>query len=220
MKILYGVGVGPGDPELLTLKAVRCIRDAQHIFIPRTKPDEPGMAETIIREYLHDKHVVTCHVPMGADNTERYHQIAYTIDATLNDSESGAFITLGDPLVYSTYIYTMHAVNTLGIETRTIPGISSFTAATSALGMPIAVKDEQVYLTDGHLDEAILHSVQTVCVLKPYRDKAATLEKLEKYGFQYTYITHCSLPQEAVLREKEAILHEHEYMGLIIAKKL
>ncbi len=219
MKILYGVGVGPGDPELLTLKAVRCIRAAQHIFVPRTTPDEPGLAESVVQEYLAEKHVVACHVPMGADNAERYIQIAQTIDATIHTGETGAFVTLGDPLVYSTYAYIMLEAQKLGIETPIIPGITSFTAAASALAMPIAIKDEHVYLVDGHVDEEILQRVHTVCVLKPRREVAETLGKLEKFEFRYTYIKHCSLPQETVLHDKEDILRDREYMSLIIAKK-
>lgn len=219
MKILYGVGVGPGDPELLTLKAVSCMREAQHIFVPRTRPEKPGLAEMAVQEYLHDKHVITFHFQMRADNAEQYAETAHTIDAAIKDGETGAFITLGDPLVYSTYIYVMYETQKLGIVTKTIPGIPSFTAAASAIGWPLAVKDEQVYVTDGDVDERILQQVHTVCILKPQQKKAEILETLEKQGFHYTCITRCSLPQEIVLHDKEAILQDREYMSLIIGKK-
>lgn len=218
MKTLYGVGVGPGDPELLTLKTVRCIREAQHIFVPRTRPEKPGLSEMAVQEYLHDKHVVTFHFQMGADNAKQYAETAYTIDAAMNDGETGVFITLGDPLVYSTSIYIMREAQKLGIVTKIIPGIPSFTAAASVIGRPFAVKDEQVYVTDGHIDEHILQRVQIVCILKPQRRKAEILKLLEKHRFDYTYITRCSLPQETVLRDKEAILQDREYMSLIIGK--
>ena len=122
---------------------------------------------------------VYAHIPMGADNAERYVRIAQLIDQTLHDDETGAFLTLGDPLVYSTYAYIMFEAQKYGIETRIIPGITSFTAAASALTMPMALKDESVYLADGHVDEDVLRRVQTVCVLKPRREKAETLEKFE-----------------------------------------
>lgn len=220
MKMLYGVGAGPGDPELLTLRAVRCLCEAQHIFVPRTLPDEPGLAETIVQEYLAGKHVISCHFPMGADNTERYVQTAKTIEAAILDGETGAFVTLGDPLVYSTYAYTMREAQKLGVEVRIVPGITSFTAAAAALAMPITVKNESVYLTDGQVEEDILARVHTACILKVRRHKADTLEKLEKHGFHYTYIRHCSLPQETILHDKEAILQDREYMSLLLARKV
>lgn len=203
MKILYGVGVGPGDPELLTLKAVRCIREAQHVFVPRTRPEKPGLAEMAVQEYLHDKHVITFHFQMRADNAEQYAETAHTIDAAMKDGETGAFITLGDPFVYSTYIYIMREAHKLGIVTKIIPGIPSFTAAAAALGQPIAVKGEHVYVTDGDVDERILQQVQTVCILKARRSTAQTLEMLEKHGFRYACISIAHSPMKSSCTTKK-----------------
>jgi precorrin-2 methylase len=110
-------------------------------------------------------------------------------------------------------------VRKLGIETQAIPGIPSFTAAAAAAGSPIALRDEHIYLTDGGVNESVLQNVHTVCILKPRRKIAETLETLEKYNFRYTYIKHCSLPQETILDKREAILQDHEYISLVIAKK-
>lgn len=219
MKTLYGVGVGPGDPELLTVKAARCLREAQHIFVPRTRPDEAGLAETIVQDYLAGKHVVACYFPMGADNAGRYIQIAQTFASVIQADEVGVFVTLGDPLLYSTYAYTLREAQKLGIAVKTIPGITALTAAAAALTIPIAIKDESVYITDGQLDDEILARVQTVCVFKARRNAADTLEKLEQHGFQYTCVKHCSLPQQAILSEKEAIVQDCEYLSVIFAKK-
>ena len=220
MKTLYGVGVGPGDPELVTLKAIRIIREADYIFVPRPKKDSEGMAETIVAEHLTGKQVVYLHLPMGADNSERYREIANEIDATLRDGESGAFITIGDPTVYSTFTYLMFAAQTLGIQTRIVPGIPSFAAASAALGEPLAIRDDSFYLADGSVDDEILRRVQTVCVLKPRKELSQTLDKLERHGFDYAYLKRCSLPNEEIIRDRDRIAQDRDYMTLLFARKM
>ena len=219
MKTLYGVGVGPGDPELITLKAIRVIREADCIFAPRPKKESEGMAETIVAKHLTGKQVVYLHLPMGADNSERYREIANEIDATLRDGESGAFITIGDPTVYSTFTYLMFAAQTLGIQTRIVPGIPSFAAASAALGEPLAIRDDSFYLADGSVDDEILRRVQTVCVLKPRKELAQTLDKLERHGFDYAYLKRCSLPEEEIIRDRDRIAQDRDYMTLLFARK-
>ncbi|GAK49866.1 uroporphyrin-III C/tetrapyrrole/corrin/porphyrin methyltransferase [Candidatus Moduliflexus flocculans] len=219
MKTLYGVGVGPGDPELVTLKAIRVIREADYIFVPRPKKESEGMAEAIVAEHLAGKQVVYLHLPMGADNSERYREIASEIDATLRDDENGAFITIGDPMVYSTFAYLMFAAQTLGIRTRIVPGIPSFVAASAALGEPLAIRDDSFYLADGSVDEEILRRVQTVCVLKPRKELAHTLDKFEQYGFDYAYLKRCSLPEEEIIRDRDRIAQDRDYMTLLFARK-
>ena len=219
MKTLYGVGVGPGDPELVTLKAIRVIREADCIFAPRPKKESEGMAETIVAKHLTGKQVVYLHLPMGADNSERYREIANEIDATLRDGESGAFITIGDPTVYSTFTYLMFAAQTLGIQTRIVPGIPSFAAASAALGEPLAIRDDSFYLADGSVDDEILRRVQTVCVLKPRKELAQTLDKLERHGFDYAYLKRCSLPEEEIIRDRDRIAQDRDYMTLLFARK-
>jgi len=219
MKTLYGVGVGPGDPELVTLKAIRVIREADCLFAPRPKAESEGMAEKIVAEHLWGKRVVYLHLPMGADNSERYQEIANEIDAMLRDGESGAFITIGDPTVYSTFTYLMFAAQALGIRTRIVPGIPSFAAASAALGEPLAIRDDSFYLADGSVDEEMLRRVQAVCVLKPRKELAQTLDKLERHGFDYAYLKRCSLPDEEIIRDRDRIAQDRDYMTLLFARK-
>lgn len=219
MKTLYGVGVGPGDPELLTVKAIKVIRDADYVFVPRSKPEEQGMAEAIVAEYLEEKTLVYLHFPMGPDNSERYKKTAEIIDETLKDGEIGAFITIGDPTIYSTFSYIMFEAQKLRINLAIVPGISTFNAAAAALRLPLTIKDESFYLADGHVDEEVLQRVQSVCVLKPRKENAETLKKFEKYGFEYSYIKRCSFPEQEVLRDRESIEQDRDYMTALFARK-
>lgn len=219
MKTLYGVGVGPGDPELLTVKAIKVIRSADYVFVPRSKPEEQGMAEAIVAEYLDGKKLVHLHFPMGPDNSELYRKTAEQIDETLQDGESGAFITIGDPAIYSTFSYVMSEAQKYRMNFVIVPGISTFNAAAAALHLPITVKDESFYLADGFVDEEVLQRVQSVCVLKPRKENAETLEKLEKHGFEYHYIKRCSFPEEEILRNRQAIEKDRDYMTALFARK-
>ena len=219
MKTLYGVGVGPGDPELLTVKAISVIQNADYVFVPRSKPEEQGMAEAIVAEYLNEKKLVYLHFPMGPDNSERYKQSAEKIDDILEDGETGAFITLGDPMTYSTFTYVMFEAQKLQMRLIIVPGISTFNAAAAALRLPVTIKGENFYLVDGCVDEEILRRVQSVCVLKPRKENAATLKKLEKHDFDYSYIKRCSFPEEEILRDRESIEQDRDYMTALFARK-
>ena len=217
MKKIYGVGIGPGDPDLITLKAVKLIKGAAKIFVPKSKTE--SLAGSIASELLVGKSVIELTFPMGKDNQQRYIQAASTIDSKLNNNEYGVFLTLGDPLIYSTFIYLMAELKKLGIEITTVPGITSFAAAASAILEPLTAKNQNFYLVDGEIDEKILARVDSVCVLKTTRDKEAILNKLEANGFKYTYIRRCTRADELILTEREAILKEQDYMSLILAKK-
>jgi len=219
MKTLYGVGVGPGDPELLTVKAIRVIQAADYVFVPRSKPEEVGMAEAIVSEYLEGKTLIYLHFPMGPDNSELYRETAKIIDQTLLDGESGAFITIGDPTIYSTFTYVMFEAQTRRMVVEIVPGISSFSAAAAALSLPITIKDESFYLADGHVDEEVLQRVQSVCVLKPRKENAETLKKFETHDFDYNYIKRCSLPEQEILHDRESIVRDRDYMTVLFARK-
>lgn len=216
MKVLYGIGIGPGDKELLTLRGYRLIRTCDYVFIPESRGE--SLAGLIAHEYIKDKKVVSLSFPMGEDNRENYGDAARIIGDTLKDEEAGAFLTLGDPMTYSTYAYLMRELDTAGITTVTIPGITSFNAAASVLGLPITFKDESFYLADGDLDEEILKRVNSVCVLKVTRNKESIISKLEKHGFDYTYVKRCTQPNQKLLRGKAEILEDQDYMSLIFAR--
>jgi precorrin-2/cobalt-factor-2 C20-methyltransferase len=217
MKMIYGVGIGPGDKELITLKAYRLIRSCDYVFIPESKGQ--SLAGAISDEYIKDKKVIELSFPMKEDNQLRYKQAAQTINEVLKDDEVGVFLTLGDPMTYSTYIYLMKELSDIKIEVETVPGITSFSAAAAALGLPIAVRDESFYLADGDIDEEILKRVDTVCILKVSKDKANIISKLEKYGFKYAYVKRCTQLAQQLIYDKQEMLEDNDYMSLIFARR-
>ena len=217
MKIIYGIGIGPGDKELLTLKGYRLIRTCDYVFIPENKGE--SLASMISYEYIKDKKIIELGFPMKEDNQHRYRLAAQSIDRVLKDGEAGVFLTLGDPMTYSTYAYLMKELADLKIATETIPGITSFNAAASVLGLPIALRDESFYLADGDIDEEVLKRIDTVCILKVVKNKADIIEKLERHGFEFTYVKRCTQQVQQIICDRQEMLEDKDYMSLIYARR-
>jgi len=141
---LYGIGAGPGDPELLTLKAISAIRRCHVIAAPKTGSGE-GTALSIIAEYLDGKELLECRFTMARDIEKRKETRAAATDGVISFLDSGkdvGFVTLGDPTTYSTYMYVHNIIREKGFETEIIPGVTSFCAAAAALGVALCEGDE------------------------------------------------------------------------------
>ena len=216
-KRLYGVGIGPGDPDLITIKGVNAIQDSDCIFMPKSKDD--SLAGSIAEKYLVGKQTVDIRFPMGKDNKDRYVKAAQLINEQLAEGQSGAFLTLGDPLIYSTFIYLAQEVEKLGIKVEIVPGITSFSAAAAVLTTPVVVRDESLYVADGEVDVEILNRIDSVCVLKAKKDMKNTLDKLENAGFEYTLVKRCTQASEAIVQDRELIIKDTEYMALLFARR-
>ncbi len=138
MKKLYGIGTGPGAADLLTLRAVNVIKDAKVIFAPNNKGK--NMALDTGEEYIGDKKVVLIDFPMGSVEAEDYINDANIIYKEIPDGECGAFLTIGDSMIYSTFIYVMDLLMDKDIEIEVVPGIPSFVAAAAASKVPLTVQ--------------------------------------------------------------------------------
>lgn len=217
MKKIYGIGIGPGDKELITLKGYKLIRECDYVFIPKSKGE--SLAGKIVEDYISDKKVIELDFPMGEDNSKRYKEAAISISEILGEGRVGTFLTLGDPMTYSTYMYLMLELKKIDIEVETIPGITSFNAAAAKLSLPLTLRDESFYLADGDVDEEILKRIATVCILKITKNKPMIIEKLEKHGFKYVCVKRCTQKEETFIYDKEEILMDKDYMSLIYARR-
>lgn len=216
MKTVYGIGIGPGDKELITLKAYRLIRTCDCVFIPESRG--ASLARTIAHEYIKDKKVVELSFPMKEDNRLRYGRAARIVDETLGEDEAGVFLTLGDPATYSTYCYLAKELAALNITAETVPGITSYNAAAAVLGLPVVLKGESFYLTDGDIDEEVLKRVDTVCILKNGINREDMISKLERHGFDYACVKRCTRQEQQVIYDRQEILEDGDYMSLIFAR--
>lgn len=144
--IFYGVGVGPGDPELLTIKAVKVIQTADVIIAPQTEKQADSTALAIARPFLSEAvSIVKMVFPMVRNRealSEAWENNRRAIVQLLVTGKKVVFLTLGDPMLYSTYIYVFHLLENCGYPIRTIPGVPSFCAIASQLGYPLAEGDD------------------------------------------------------------------------------
>ncbi|MDO5707248.1 MAG: precorrin-2 C(20)-methyltransferase [Andreesenia angusta] len=216
MNRFYGIGVGPGDPELLTLKAIRILKEAEYLFIPKSKDN--SMAKNIVSEYIKDREIIELEFPMGEDNSNRYREAAKDIEEKLLKGNA-AFITLGDPMTYSTYIYLYRELKTLGIKVETIPGINAYSASASRLNIPLAIKSESIYITDSIPPKAVLDEVETVCIFKCNRRKKEIIEILREKKFKFYLIKRVSHIDEEIISDIDEMLKIDDYMSIIIGRK-
>lgn len=139
----YGVGVGPGDPELLTLKAVRVLSNCDCIYVPTSKLSRQGYLGEVARHYAgQDCEIREVTFSLAANVAERsnhWRETAGEIASRLRARENVALVTLGDALLYSTYIYLLRALREVAQDAKveTVPGISSFSLAAALTGTPL-----------------------------------------------------------------------------------
>ena len=193
---LYGIGTGPGDPELLTLKAVQTIQRCAVLAIPRHSGEEQT-ALNIIAEYIRDSELMDCYFAMSRDYNERIaarQTAAEQIIQRLDIGQDVGFITLGDPTTFSTYMYVHEIVATLGYETEIIPGVTSFAAAAAALGTAQCVGDETLTIIPARHSRQIgelLDAPGNKVIMKSGENLLAVLRELQQRGYNQQTMVVC-----------------------------
>ncbi len=166
--VFYGIGVGPGDPELLTVKAVTVLRRCRHVFVPKARIAADSVALDIARRHLGpEASVHELLFPMLTDREElarHWAEAAAQIVPVLQAGEDACFLTLGDPLLYSTYIYLLEKLRRQmpDVNAVTIPGITSFCAAAALTQFAIGEGKTTVTIVPTADDlEAVRHALKT-----------------------------------------------------------
>jgi len=220
MAKLYGIGVGPGDKELLTLKAVRILGSAEVIVVPSAMKSGKSIALETAEDYINkDAEILIKHFPMGGEEQEgKIYEAFKAIEEKPLEGKDVAFLTIGDPFVYSTYIYLLEHIKGKGFETETVPGITSFCACASIAGEPLVIGDEPLLIVPGTKISTIKDE-KFVVVMKVYKVEEEVLNFLESKGFTYTYVTKAGREGQQVIKNREEILKSREYMSLIIARR-
>ena len=149
--IFYGIGIGPGDPEHITLKAVRMMKEVDVIAAPGTDVKETLAYRIAVQAVpeIEQKEMLPIDMPMTMDKElllKAHKRGAETIEKVLAEGKSVGFITLGDTTVYSTFSYLEKIVKEHGFESVYISGISSFCAAAASLGIPLTEWQEPLHV--------------------------------------------------------------------------
>ncbi len=220
MGTLYGIGVGPGDEELLTLKAVNIIKKCEVIVAPSAKDGDRSIAFDTAKNFVDEsKEVIIKHFPMGGKEQEgKIFEAFKAIEERLNEGKNVAFLTIGDPFVYSTYIYLLEHIKNKGYKTETVPGITSFCAAASLAGQSIVIGDERVLILPASQVDKITDE-KFVVIMKVYRKEENVLNVLEEKGFKYVCVKRAYREGQEILRNREDILKSRDYMSLIMAQR-
>jgi precorrin-2/cobalt-factor-2 C20-methyltransferase len=180
MAVIYAVGVGPGDPELLTRKAERIISRCPVVCAPTGAADAASYALSIV-EHLLDRsqqEVITRVFPMlkkGPELEAAWEAAANEVIERIDRGEDVAFITIGDPCLYSTFLYIYRIIRTkrADIAVQIIPGISSINAAAAAAGLPLGIAGERIAILPATYEDnelrKTLQEFDTVVLMKVSR---------------------------------------------------
>ncbi len=187
---LYGIGVGPGDPELMTVKGASLLRECRHVFVPKARTEANSLALSIAKTYLREQAEIHELVfPMSADEEElsaHWRKNANKISNILRRGEDACFITLGDPYLYSTFIYLVRELRQLQPEVRivSVPGVTAFSAAASLCAFPVGEGRDGVTIIPAVEDiehiRRVLQDKGTVILMKIGRRLREVIDLLEE----------------------------------------
>ncbi len=223
---LFGIGVGPGDTELLTIKAAKLLRNIDVICSPRSAEYKRSLALTIVQPILDERvdnyEILDPLFPMIEDNLTLktyWDQAADIISNELNKGKDVAFITLGDPTIYSTFSYVAKRLEELGFEIEVIPGITSFTSCAAAAGISLGEKDEIVVIVPKVDDRlaSLLKYGDTFVIMKTSRHSKILEEMIsqDKRDKSIISVQNCSMQDENVF---EGFSKDKKYLSTTIVK--
>ena len=223
--IAYGVGVGPGDPELMTLKAVRLIRENEVIAVPGKNPAESvayQIAGKVVPQ-LAEKEVIAVDMPMVKNRTQMDQEPrkgAKILEAYLDQGKNVVFLTLGDPTVYCTFSYLQHILEADGYSVELVSGVTSFCAAAARLKLPLAEWDEQLLIIPAvHKTQDTLNCPSTYILMKSASHMKEVKELLCTSGRNVSAVENCGMETEKIYRSVEEIPDDAGYFTLIVAKE-
>ncbi len=186
---LYGIGVGPGDTELLTLKAVRILESVPVIFSPKSSKEKDSIALSIVNPIIEKRDdykklmIVAPIFPMIEDENELekcWTSASEMIAQYLDTGRDVAFITLGDPSIFSTYSYVQKKLKG-AYEIETVPGITSFTACAAARNEALVEKNDILTVVpkiDKRLDN-VMEYTNAIALMKASRNMRKLELKIE-----------------------------------------
>jgi len=223
--IAYGVGVGPGDPELMTLKACRLIRENEVIAVPGKIVEETVAYKIALGAVpeLKNKTLLPLYMPMVHDHTvlkENHLKCAKQIEEYLEKGQNVVFLTLGDSSVYCTFTYLQAIIEADGYKTQLVSGITSFCAAAARLNIPLVEWNEGLHVVPGvHKLGTKFDQPGNYVIMKSGSHMNEVKRQLEASGRDVSVVVNCGMENEQVYHGVDSIPDDAGYFSLIIAKE-
>ena len=227
---LYGVGIGPGDPRYLTLRAADVLRSADVIFTVISRNASSSVSRSVV-EYLRPRGEIRLQMfSMSRDKTTREAQVRANADAIIDELRAGrdcAFATLGDAMTYSTFGYVLDRIRGAipDIEVEIVPGVTSFATLAAKAETVLVENGEQLRVIPSFRSEMAesldFPKGSTTILLKTYRSRAALLDRLAREeNVEILYGEHLTMEGQTLLTDPDAIRERpEEYLSLIMVKK-
>ena len=231
---LYGIGIGPGDPELLTIKGYNILKKADVIYAPRARIKGVSFAAEIIKKYVSKDKIKTIIFPMSRNRKtlkEFWQKAALKVYRDLCQGKTVGFVTIGDPLVYSTYMYLLRHLRRIDKDTdiHTVPGVSAVNAIASVFSVSLAEADERlavIPLPRRIADlKQILKQFDTVVLLKIGKDlnRLVNFLKKEKFDGGFYFAKRLGCPEQYIVDNLSKLDMAAEknlgYMSIIVLRR-
>jgi precorrin-3B C17-methyltransferase len=230
---LYAVGVGPGAPDLITLRCAEILRRVPVIFSPLSAMGTSSRALEVVRGLIDParQHVVELVFPMQKEQDElegEWEAAASKIVEHLRRHGEGAFITIGDVSLYSTFIYVQRILEAQhpDLLIEMVPGIPSFSAMTALIGMPYGQGDDRIAILPATFGPeriaAVLREFETVILMKVNRVLDEVLDTLEQLGLteHATFVTKCGMPDQEVVYDVRTLRGRRpSYFSILLVSK-
>lgn len=228
---LYGIGVGPGDSGLITQKAIDIIKNIDIIVSPISKMGKKSKAFTIAKPHLKENvETVELEFPMidlekeKEALTAKWKENANIVAKLVEQGKNIAFLTLGDPMVYSTYSYMIPYLEEVGIKPITIPGITSFCASASALGVPIVQGNETfcvlTQITSIEEFDKYKDLFENIVIMKPNSSRETINLAIKKYDLYDKVYAVSNCGDENQVMSTGLIKEDVGYFTIILIKGL
>jgi precorrin-2/cobalt-factor-2 C20-methyltransferase len=232
MAKIYAVGVGPGDPELLTRKAERIIRQAPVICTPTGQADAASYALSIVDDLIDRsrQEVIVQLFPMmkkGAELDAAWEAAADEVIARIDRGDDVAFITIGDPCLYSTFLYIFRIIREKrpDIDIEIIPGISSINASAAAAGIPLGIAAERIAILPATYENddlrTTLSEFDTIVLMKVSRVFDRIYPLLRELGLDKTsvFVRRVGSPEQEVIFNLSSLVgRDLDYLSMLIVR--
>lgn len=226
----YGIGVGPGDPELLTVKAINALKKIDVLIAPKTEKKSDSVALSIAQPYLKPSvEIIYQTFPMVKDFAEEKEVFEANKEEILRELRGGknvGFATLGDPMFYSTYIYIFKLLEPCGVKIVTIPGVPAFLAIAAHIGRPLAYGNDILTIipATAELDaiKNFLDKADATVLMKVYKNFPEIVDALKSNGMidEAVLVSRCGLDDEKIIADIAVHKDEHlNYLSTILTRR-